>query len=104
MKQTKEFYKEIYDCGTRLGDEYDFEHYWEESLEKEVDQLDYNILINLIDDRLISLHNERNEELDLFNRNKNQELRTMHAAVNMRIQMEIKFLHKIRGILENGNA
>ena len=100
MKQIKEFYKSIYETGRRLGDDYDFEHYWQETLMKEVSDFEFEPIKNMVDERLIELSSERVEELNEFKNAKNQELKTMHAAVNMRIQMEIKFLHSLRIKLE----
>lgn len=100
MRQTKEFYKSIFEVGRRLGDDMSFEHYWEEDLMKEVQNFDFEPIKNMVDERLVELNGERVEELSAFKKAKNQELKTMHAAVNMRIQMEIKFLHSLRIKLE----
>lgn len=96
----KEFYKEIFEDGRRLGDDMDFEHYWEESLMKEVQEFDFEPIKNMVDERLVELSGERVDELEGFKNAKTREIRTMHAAVNMRIQMEISFLHKLRIKLE----
>jgi hypothetical protein len=98
--ETKEFYKAIFECGRRLGNEYSFEQYWNEELFKQVQNFNFEPIKNMVDERLIELSDERVEELNSFKNAKNQEIKTMHAAVNMRIQMEIKFLHSLRIKLE----